>query len=101
VQDLLKERYDCINSELKKIDNPNISIDPNSGGFFVFINLDRNKIRAKEFADHLLKQYKVGIIPVEKPHENVNGIRIAYCSLDLSEIPELIKRFKLALNDFS
>ncbi|MFX0022501.1 MAG: aminotransferase class I/II-fold pyridoxal phosphate-dependent enzyme [Candidatus Hermodarchaeota archaeon] len=101
VQNLLKERYDCINSELKKIENPYTSIDPNSGGFFVFLNLDRNRIKAAEFADHLLKQYKVGIIPVEKPNENVNGIRIAYCSIDLSEIPELIKRIKLALNDFS
>ncbi len=101
VQNLLKERYDCINSELLKIKNPNISIDPNSGGFFVFLNLDADKIKATEYADHLLKQYKVGIIPVEKPNENVNGIRIAYCSIDLSEIPELIKRIKFALNDFS
>ncbi len=101
VLNLLKERYDCINSELNKIDNPNISIDPNSGGFFVFLNLNPDKIKATEFADHLLKQYKVGIIPVEKLAENVNGIRIAYCSIDLNEIPELIKRIKLALNDFS
>ncbi|MDX1797650.1 MAG: aminotransferase class I/II-fold pyridoxal phosphate-dependent enzyme [Candidatus Lokiarchaeia archaeon] len=101
VQNLLKKRYDCINSELKKIESPSISIDPNSGGFFVFLNLDKNKIKATEFADHLLQQYKVGIIPVEVLNENVNGIRIAYCSIDLNEIPELIKRIKLALNDFS
>ena len=100
VEDLLKERYKCINSELAKINNPNISIDPNSGGFFVFLNLKYAKIKAKEFADHLLKEYKVGIIPVERLDENVNGIRIAYCSIDLNEIPELIKRINLALNDF-
>ena len=100
VQNLLKERYDCINSELLKINNPNMSIDPNSGGFFVFLNLNANKIKATEFADRLLKQYKVGIIPIEKLDENINGIRIAYCSIDLSEIPELIKRINSALNDF-
>ena len=77
-----------------------MSIDPNSGGFFVFLNLNANKIKATEFADRLLKQYKVGIIPIEKLDENINGIRIAYCSIDLSEIPELIKRINSALNDF-
>jgi len=100
VQNLLKERYERINFELNKIINPNISIDPNSGGFFVFLNLNANKIKATEFADRLLKEYKVGIIPIERLDENVNGIRIAYCSIDLSEIPELIKRINLALNEF-
>ncbi|MEE9377926.1 MAG: aminotransferase class I/II-fold pyridoxal phosphate-dependent enzyme [Candidatus Lokiarchaeia archaeon] len=100
VYKLLKKRYETINSELKKINNPNISIDPNSGGFFVFVNLDSNKIKAGKFADHLLKEYKVGIIPIEKLDENINGIRIAYCSIDLSKIPELVKRIDLALKDF-
>ena len=100
VQNLLKERYECINSELVKMNNPNISIDPNSGGFFVFLNLNPDKIKATEFADRLLKEYKVGIIPVERLDENINGIRIAYCSIDLREIPELIKRINLALNEF-
>ncbi|MFW9880043.1 MAG: aminotransferase class I/II-fold pyridoxal phosphate-dependent enzyme [Candidatus Thorarchaeota archaeon] len=101
VINLLKKRYECVNSELAKIDNPNISVDPNSGGFFVFLNLNSKEIKATDFADHLLKEFKVGIIPVEKLDENVNGIRIAYCSIDLSKIPELIRRINLALNDFS
>ncbi|MHA2184861.1 MAG: aminotransferase class I/II-fold pyridoxal phosphate-dependent enzyme [Promethearchaeota archaeon] len=100
VRDLLKARYERINSDLTKINNPNISVDPNSGGFFVFLNLNQDKIKAGEFADHLLKNYKVGIIPIEKPNENVNGIRIAYCSIDLGDIPELVNRINLALNDF-
>ncbi|MFX1411496.1 MAG: aminotransferase class I/II-fold pyridoxal phosphate-dependent enzyme [Promethearchaeota archaeon] len=97
---MLKKRFNLINSELNKINNPNISIDPNSGGFFLFVNLNHEKIKAKEFADHLLKEYKVGIIPIENLDENVNGIRIAYCSIDLNRIPELIKRINLAINDF-
>ncbi len=100
VNNLLKHRYENINSELLKINNPIISIDPNSGGFFVFVNLNPDKIKATEFADHLLNKYKVGIIPVEKLDENINGVRIAYCSIDLSKIPELVKRINLALNDF-
>lgn len=100
VNKLLKLRYEAINSELKKINNPHISIDPNSGGFFLFINLDPNKIKATDFADYLLKEYKVGVIPIQKADENINGIRIAYCSIDINKIPELVKRINLALKDF-
>lgn len=100
VHNLLKERYVEINSELEKIDNPNISIDPNSGGFFTFINLNPNHVKASEFAELLLTKYKVGVIPIEKPDENVNGIRIAYCSVDIAQIPEIVRRIKLALADF-
>ena len=100
VNDLLKKRYEKINSELIKTNNHDISIDPNSGGFFLFLNLNPNKIRANEFGDHLLRKYKVGIIPIEKLDENINGIRIAYCSIDLNDIPELVRRINLALDDF-
>ena len=100
VKALLMERYKKINVELTKINNPDISIDPNSGGFFLFLNLNPSKIKATVFADHLLKKYKVGIIPIERLDDNINGIRIAYCSIDLRRIPELIKRINLALNDF-
>ncbi|MFX1456193.1 MAG: aminotransferase class I/II-fold pyridoxal phosphate-dependent enzyme [Promethearchaeota archaeon] len=100
VKVLLKKRYEKINSELANIDDPNISIDPNSGGFFLFLNLNPDKIKANEFGDHLLRKYKVGIIPIEKLDDGINGIRIAYCSIDLPKIPELVKRIRLALNDF-
>ncbi len=100
VQNLLKERYIKINSELKKIKNPNISVDPSSGGFFTFININPNHVKASEFAELLLTKYKVGVIPIEKTDENVNGIRIAYCSIDITQIPEMVKRIKLALADF-
>ena len=100
VKNLLKERYEEINSELAKIDNQNITIDSNSGGFFLFVNLNRDKIKATEFADHLLKKYKVGVIPFENVNDNINGIRIAYCSIDIRQIPELINRINSALKDF-
>ena len=100
IHNLLRERYVKINSELEKIENPNISVDPNSGGFFNFINLNPNHIKASEFAELLLTKYKVGVIPIEKPDENVNGIRIAYCSIDVVQIPEIVRRIKSALADF-
>jgi len=101
VKEILKLRYKKINSEFNKIENPDISVDPNSGGFFIFVNLNPNKINATEFADHLLKKYKVGIIPFQNLEDKVNGIRIAYCSIDIKQIPEFVSRINQALNDFS
>ncbi|MFX0029492.1 MAG: aminotransferase class I/II-fold pyridoxal phosphate-dependent enzyme [Candidatus Hermodarchaeota archaeon] len=100
VYNLLKNRYKKINMELSKIEDPNISVDPNSGGFFLFLNLNPKKINATQFGEHLLQKYKVGVIPLDKPNENINGIRIAYCSIDFKDIPEVVKRINLALNDF-
>ncbi len=97
---LLKARYEKINAELRKIKNSDISVDPNAGGFFVFVNLNPKKFRANDFADHLLKKYKVGVIPIEKPNDNINGIRIAYCSIDLTQITEFVNRINLALVDY-
>ncbi|MFX0047324.1 MAG: aminotransferase class I/II-fold pyridoxal phosphate-dependent enzyme [Candidatus Hermodarchaeota archaeon] len=100
IKNLLKDRYDKINEDFRKINDSNISVDPNAGGFFIFVNLNPNKISANQFADHLLRKYKVGVIPIEKHNDNINGIRIAYCSIDLLKIPEFVSRIKLALNDF-
>ncbi len=97
---LLKGRYEKINDELKKIDDADISVDPNSGGFFLFVNINPDKIKASEFADHLLKKYKIGVIPIQKLENNINGIRIAYCSIDIEKIPEFINRISTALKDF-
>ena len=97
---LLKDRYEKINAEFSKIKNENISVDSNAGGFFIFVNLNPDVIKANDFADHLLKKYKVGVIPIEKPHDNINGIRIAYCSIDIKKIPEFVSRIDHALSDF-
>jgi len=100
VRIMLKKRYKLINAEISKIDSTDISIDPNAGGFFLFVNINPEKIKASVFADHLLKKYKIGVIPIEKLNLNINGIRIAYCSIDIDKIPEFIGRIKSALLDF-
>jgi len=40
------------------------------------------------------------VIPIEKHKDNINGIRIAYCSIDLTNISEFVSRINLALKDF-
>jgi len=97
---VLKKRYEVINALLKDLNDPNVTVDPNAGGFFIFLNLNPNLILANDFADHLLRQYKVGVIPIQNLKENINGIRIAYSSININAIPEFIKRITLALKDF-
>ncbi|MHA1194602.1 MAG: aminotransferase class I/II-fold pyridoxal phosphate-dependent enzyme [Promethearchaeota archaeon] len=100
VKVMLKQRFDLINQQLNSINNEHLSIDPNGGGFFVFLNISPQKASAIDFAEHLLKKYKIGVIPIENPRENINGIRIAYCSVDIKNIPKIVEKIKLALDDF-
>ncbi len=100
IVELLRQRYLKINAELSQINNPNFTLDPNSGGFFVFLNLEPSKIRATSFANYLLKNYHLGVIPIENEQEQVNGIRIAYCSIDITQISEVVKRIEDALINY-
>ncbi|MHA1729998.1 MAG: aminotransferase class I/II-fold pyridoxal phosphate-dependent enzyme, partial [Promethearchaeota archaeon] len=99
--DVVKDRYDLINRLLSKIieEHDAISIDPNQGGFFLFINLD-TKINATDFNEHLLEKYKTGLIPIVKEHDAINGLRIAYSSVPKVQIPALVENIKNALYDF-
>ena len=100
VVQVLQKRYELINTLLQELNEPSVKVDPNAGGFFIFLNLDPTLILAQDFADHLLKNYKVGVIPIQNLKENINGIRIAYSSIDVDDIPEFINRINLALKDF-
>ncbi len=95
---MLEKRYILLNQELNTIKNDGISIDPNRGGFFLFVNL--KSIKATNFADLLLKKYKIGVIPIEKTHEGINGFRIAYSSIDIRKIPEFVSRIKKAISEY-
>jgi len=98
VEKMLEKRYILLNQELNTIKSNEISIDPNRGGFFLFVNL--KSIKATNFADLLLKKYKIGVIPIEKPHEGINGFRIAYSSIDIKKIPEFVSRIKKAIGEY-
>ncbi|MHA1561774.1 MAG: aminotransferase class I/II-fold pyridoxal phosphate-dependent enzyme [Promethearchaeota archaeon] len=99
IYEILKKRYFASINAFDKYKTDGITIDPAGGGFFVFINID--KIPANEFADHLLKKYKVGTFPVVSEKEDINGIRVAFCSIPLEKIEETFKRINLTLSDLS
>ncbi|MHA2001012.1 MAG: aminotransferase class I/II-fold pyridoxal phosphate-dependent enzyme [Promethearchaeota archaeon] len=97
VMDILSKRYKAFMQAYKKYNPPYIEMDPNGGGFFVFLNIDG--IPADELADHLLKKYKVGTFPNVNIRMKINGIRVAFCSIPLDQIDECVKRIDLAVRD--
>ncbi len=97
IYEILKKRYFASINAFNKYKTNGITIDPAGGGFFVFLNID--KIPANKFADHLLRKYKVGTFPVVSEKEDINGIRVAFCSIPLEKIEETFKRINLTLSD--
>jgi aspartate/methionine/tyrosine aminotransferase len=97
VIDILKERYDASLAALKKFNTPNVTLDPAGGGFFLFINVDG--IDAAKLADHLLVKHKVGTIPIKKEKSNINGIRVAFCSIPVENIEDCFKRIDAGVRD--
>ncbi len=98
VQEILQKRYDETIGAFHKYPHPLITMDPASGGFFVFLNIEG--ISATKFADHLVTKYRVGTFPSENEEENINGIRFAFCSVPAKDIDECFKRIQQAMNDF-
>ncbi|QEE16083.2 aminotransferase class I/II-fold pyridoxal phosphate-dependent enzyme [Promethearchaeum syntrophicum] len=99
IYEILKKRYFASINAFNKYKTEGITMDPAGGGFFVFLNID--KIPATNFADHLLKEYKVGTFPIMSEKEEINGIRVAFCSIPLEKIEETFKRINLTLSDLS
>ncbi len=97
--DILAERYRISMECFKRMDNPNLSLDPAGGGFFLFLNIKH--ISATDLADLLCKKYKVGVIPFVNTAENLNGIRVAYCSVIKENLEELFKRIDSACKELT
>lgn len=96
----LAKRYEVLREELALLSNDLVTVDPFQGGFFCFINMrPESGLRATEVAEHLLEKYRVGTVPFEQ--DQVNGIRIAYCSVDLENIPDLCQSLANTLQELA
>ncbi|HJP18250.1 MAG TPA: aminotransferase class I/II-fold pyridoxal phosphate-dependent enzyme, partial [Nitrospinota bacterium] len=91
------KKANALKEELKKNSSPDIIPDPFNSGFFAFLNV--KDVSAEKLADHLLKKYKIGVIPVEKKKENINGLRVTFSSLSVEEIPRLVAGINNAVAD--
>ncbi|MDX1402604.1 MAG: aminotransferase class I/II-fold pyridoxal phosphate-dependent enzyme, partial [Kiloniellales bacterium] len=94
----LKRRYQSIKAALLELGGNALTPDPFHGGFFCFININpESGLKATAFCDHLLRKYKVGTVPMEEGR--LNGIRIAFCSVEAEDMPSLCESLKKAVAD--
>ena len=95
---ILGKRYEVFKKELSKIDSSKLQCNPFQGGFFNFFDIvPEDGPTAEELADHLLKKYQTGTIPVH--FGSVNGIRVAFCSVEADDIPALCDNLNNAAKD--
>jgi len=95
---ILAERYRVFVEEAKKIDESRLFCNPFQGGFFNFFDIvPKDGAAAEDLADHLLKKYRTGTIPVH--FGTVNGIRVAFCSVEAEDIPRLCENLNNAAKD--
>ncbi|MBI1390718.1 MAG: aminotransferase class I/II-fold pyridoxal phosphate-dependent enzyme [bacterium] len=100
VIDELAARYQATKAELAKLSSGLLQADPFQGGFFCFVNLNpKSGLKADDVCDHLLKQYKVGAVPLVR--DDINGIRLAFCGVETADIPEMIQSLELAVKDLA
>ena len=57
------------------------------------------KSSAPEVAETLMSKYKVGAVPQGELGKPLNGIRLAFCSVKVEQIPALVERLAKAVAD--
>ena len=98
--DLLKQRYHTLKEEFTKMDSDLVTVEPFQGGFFCFVSLrPESGLRATALANYLLDEHGVGTVPFEG--NDINGLRIACCSVDRKDLPELCRRLAQAENELA
>ncbi len=91
------KRANAFKEKLEKNPCPEIIPDPFNSGFFAFLNI--KGVPAETLADHLLKKYKIGVIPVENKKEGINGIRVTFSSVIIEDMPGLVAGINNAVAD--
>ena len=75
-------------------------MEPFQGGFFCFVTLrPESGLRATDVANHLLDEHGIGTVPFDG--DNMNGLRIAFCSVDSADLPELCRRLAETVNELA
>ena len=84
----LRDRWKAMMAALeegyKKYGKQKLWADPCNGGFFAYLNLEKG-IDAKEIAERLLKEKKVGVVPSQQ------GLRVAFCGVPPGKIGKMIQ----------
>lgn len=92
---IINERYTTLKQAIEEQNLSNyVTILPFNSGYFFTIRMPK-EINAHEFRIKFLQEYKYGVYSMDDEH-----IRIAFSCLDKELIPDLIKNFKLCVEQF-
>ncbi len=84
LRDRWKTMMFALEEGYKKYGKQKLWADPCNGGFFAYMNLDGG-IDAKDIAERLLKEKKVGVVPSQQ------GFRVAFCGVPKDKIGRMIQ----------
>lgn len=94
IYERVRGRYIVLKRELKQLEGSSLTPLPFNSGFFALLQapkeVDVHALRRK-----LLDEHSAGVIALPEVH----ALRVAFCSISKSDIPELIARMKRALED--
>jgi aspartate/methionine/tyrosine aminotransferase len=95
--DLLRGRCDAMHAALDALSAPALTPDPFNSGFFCLLNFDGPD--CETVADHLLKKYRIGVIPIRSQQYGINAVRAAFCSVDKNRISDLVNGINAGIQD--
>jgi aspartate/methionine/tyrosine aminotransferase len=82
---LMDSRYRTLKDILRRLDPARFHVRPFNASFFVLIDL-AEPVQAETVRRHLLSEQSIGVIAFP----STNALRLAYCSLDARQLPELV-----------
>ena len=84
VHGLLRERYRALVGSLR---THGLDVAPCNSGCFAMVRLPAH-LTADETRRRLIAEQSVGTIAIP----SANGLRIAFCSMEVADIPDLVRR---------
>ena len=84
---ILRGRYRVLRGELAALSTDRLTPLPFNSGCFVTVRVDPS-IDVEELRLRLIRDHSVGVVVMPK----INALRIAYCSIAESALPELVRR---------
>jgi aspartate/methionine/tyrosine aminotransferase len=84
---LLAERWRAITAALAACDPALLVALPSNSGSFVLVELTAPGVDPEALRRHLLERHDTGVVAIAP-----NFLRIAHCSVDTADLPELVRR---------
>ncbi len=90
--ELLRQRYVALKEALTSLEGTSLTPRPFNAGFFALVTVEGEDVDAVR--TRLIHEHSVGLIAIR----SVNALRIAYGAIGVDNIPELIRRVRLAVS---